>query len=200
MRRVSGGSAHRFLRSIADRMIRIELSTPLLFEYEDVSRRKRSTLGLGGGDIDAVLDKPCALADLHTDDLMGRPCLSDAGDDMVLKLAVAARAGSAALSAVPDHASGRAPTARRRVNAQGRPSATDLGGAEGPSGSRLRPRTGATPPARGRADRCFGSSLRCGPVPVVRVVVRPVSAGPPGDSLRRFCVTLLSTVKHRWTV
>jgi predicted nucleic acid-binding protein len=85
----SRGSAHRLLREIADRKVRIALSTPLLFEYEDALRRNQSTLGLGDGDIDAVL--LCALADLHTDYFLWRPCLPDAGDDMVLELAVAAQ-------------------------------------------------------------------------------------------------------------
>lgn len=87
----SRGSAYRLLRAIADRKVRIALSTPLLFEYEDVLRRNQSTLGLGDGDIDAVLDNLCALADLHTVYFLWRPCLPDAGDDMVLELAVAAQ-------------------------------------------------------------------------------------------------------------
>ena len=87
----SRGSAHRLLRAIADRKVRIALSTPLLFEYEDVLRCTQSTLGLGDGDIDAVLDNLCALADLHAVYFLWRPCLPDAGDDMVLELAVAAQ-------------------------------------------------------------------------------------------------------------
>lgn len=88
----AGGQSHRLLRAVAAARVRIVLSTPLLFEYEDVLRRDPEALGLSGRDIDAVLDNLCALADHQRIHFLWRPMLRDAKDDMVLELAVAAGA------------------------------------------------------------------------------------------------------------
>lgn len=85
------GKAHQLLRAIAGGRVRIVLSTPLVFEYEDVLRRNQTVLGLSEAEIDAVLDNLCALADFQEVYFLWRPCLPDAGDDMVLELAVAAQ-------------------------------------------------------------------------------------------------------------
>jgi putative PIN family toxin of toxin-antitoxin system len=87
----SDGQSHRLLRAILDGRVRIALSTPLLFEYEDVLKRNQAVLGLSDVEVDIVLDNLCALADLHTVYFLWRPCLPDAKDDMVLELAVAAQ-------------------------------------------------------------------------------------------------------------
>lgn len=87
----SSGQSHRLLRAILDGRVRIALSTPLLFEYEDVLKRNQAVLGLSDVEVDMVLDNLCALADLHTVYFLWRPCLPDAKDDMVLELAVAAQ-------------------------------------------------------------------------------------------------------------
>ena len=42
----ASGSSHRLLSAIADGKVRIALSTPLLFEYEDVLKRKQGVLDL----------------------------------------------------------------------------------------------------------------------------------------------------------
>lgn len=88
----SSGRSHQLLRAVAAARLRIVLSTPLLFEYEDVLRRHQATLALADAEIDAVLDNLCALADHQLVYFLWRPCLPDAKDDMVLELAVAARA------------------------------------------------------------------------------------------------------------
>lgn len=86
------GRSHRLLRAVADGRVRIVLSTPLLFEYEEVLRRDRAALGLGDAEIDALLDNLCALAEHRRIHFLWRPSLPDAKDDMVLELAVAAQA------------------------------------------------------------------------------------------------------------
>lgn len=87
----ANGKSHQLLRMLLDGRIRLALSTPLLFEYEDVLKRNQSVLNLLEAEIDIVLDQLCALADLHTIYFLWRPCLPDAKDDLVLELAVAAQ-------------------------------------------------------------------------------------------------------------
>lgn len=67
------------------------LSTPLLFEYEDVLKRNQAVLNLRDAEVNIVLENLCALADLQAVYFLWRPCLPDAKDDMVLELAVAAQ-------------------------------------------------------------------------------------------------------------
>ena len=87
----ASGKSHQLLKAIADGRVRIALSTPLLFEYEDLLRRSHEVLNLSDAEIDVVLDNLCALADFQAVYFLWRPCLPDAKDDMVLELAVAAQ-------------------------------------------------------------------------------------------------------------
>lgn len=87
----ANGKSHQLLRAIAEKRVRIALSTPLLFEYEDVLKRDQAVLGLGDAAVDLVLDNLSALADFQAIYFLWRPCLPDAKDDMVLELAVAAQ-------------------------------------------------------------------------------------------------------------
>jgi predicted nucleic acid-binding protein len=68
----------------------LQVSVPLVFEYEDVLRRQASELGLNAADVDDVLDFVCAAARHRRIFFLWRPALRDPGDDMVLELAVEA--------------------------------------------------------------------------------------------------------------
>ncbi|MDD1651238.1 MAG: putative toxin-antitoxin system toxin component, PIN family [Methylococcaceae bacterium] len=87
----ASGKAYQLLRAIEAGRVRVALSAPLLFEYEDVLKRNQATLSLNDVEVDAVLDNLCALAEFQAVYFLWRPCLPDASDDMVLELAVAAR-------------------------------------------------------------------------------------------------------------
>ncbi|MFA7243550.1 MAG: putative toxin-antitoxin system toxin component, PIN family [Sulfuricellaceae bacterium] len=87
----ASGKSHQLLKAISDGHVRIALSTPLLFEYEDVLKRNQVVLDLSDSEVDIVLDNLCALADFQAVYFLWRPCLPDANDDMVLELAVAAQ-------------------------------------------------------------------------------------------------------------
>lgn len=87
----ANGASHLLLRTILDGEIGLVLSTPLLFEYEDVLKRHQSALDLTDAEIDLVLDQLCAMADFQSVYFLWRPCLPDAQDDMVLELAVASQ-------------------------------------------------------------------------------------------------------------
>ena len=87
----ASGKSHQLLRAIADGRVRIALSTPLLFEYEEVLKRNQADLSLSDAQVEVVLDNLCALADFQAIYFLWRPRLPDANDDMVLELAVAAQ-------------------------------------------------------------------------------------------------------------
>lgn len=70
----------------------IHVSVPLVFEYEAVLRRHAAALGLGHDDVDDTLDYLCAVAAHHRIYFLWRPVLRDPRDDMVLEVAVEARA------------------------------------------------------------------------------------------------------------
>lgn len=87
----ASGKSYRLLNAISEGRVRIALSTPLLFEYEDVLKRDQAVLNLSDAEVDVVLDNLCRLADFQAIYFLWRPCLPDANDDMVLELAVAAQ-------------------------------------------------------------------------------------------------------------
>ncbi len=86
----SQGASHQVLRAIADKRVRMVLSTTLLFEYEDVLKRKQSELGISGRAINGLLNSLCLLSEHQKIWFLWRPCLSDPKDDHILELAVAA--------------------------------------------------------------------------------------------------------------
>ena len=59
----ASGKSHQLLKAISKGGVRIALSTPLLFEYEDVLKRNQAVLNLNDSEIEIVLDNLCALAD-----------------------------------------------------------------------------------------------------------------------------------------
>jgi predicted nucleic acid-binding protein len=84
------GASFALVSLVGTGRFEIALSVPLVFEYEDVLTRQA---GVPGRDLAAVanlLDYLCAVGKHQPIFFLWRPCLSDAGDDMVLELAVAA--------------------------------------------------------------------------------------------------------------
>ena len=69
----------------------INLSVPLVLEYEDVAKRLGLVPNLSERDVDDVLDYLCSVAHRHTIFFLWRPFLKDPKDDMVLELAVEAQ-------------------------------------------------------------------------------------------------------------
>jgi len=68
----------------------INLSVPLLLEYEDVAKRAGLVPGLSPSKIDDLLDYLCSVARRRRIFYLWRPFLRDPKDDMVLELAVEA--------------------------------------------------------------------------------------------------------------
>lgn len=81
------GASFRLISLISSGPFEINLSVPLVFQYEEVLRRQRNTLWFSQPDIAAFLDYLCAVANLHEIHFLWRPYLPDPQDDMVLDLA-----------------------------------------------------------------------------------------------------------------
>ena len=91
------GASHRLLRLVGDRRWRINLSVPLVFEYEQTLQRVCTGGILTDGDIDSVMHFSVihflwANANLRPIFFLWRFLLPDPKDDFVLELAVESRA------------------------------------------------------------------------------------------------------------
>ncbi|MDQ2687756.1 MAG: putative toxin-antitoxin system toxin component, PIN family [Armatimonadota bacterium] len=75
----------------ASRQFEINLSVPLVLEYEDVAMRPSLVTGFSTQDISDILDYLCLVANRHEIFFLWRPFLVDSKDDMVLELAVEAQ-------------------------------------------------------------------------------------------------------------
>jgi len=82
------GSSFKLLSLIDSSQFKINLSVPLLLEYEDVSKRETMELPLNNEDIDNILDYMCKIANKREIFYLWRPFLKDPKDDFVLELAV----------------------------------------------------------------------------------------------------------------
>lgn len=87
----ASGASYQILRLIEKGNIVPIISTTLLFEYEDVLKRKQSEIKLTDQEIDIVLDNICNLSEFQSIYFLWRPYLKDPKDDHVLELAVASQ-------------------------------------------------------------------------------------------------------------
>ena len=85
------GASFRLISLVGSGKFGINLSVPLVLEYEEVLTRQKQELGLESSDISDFLDYLCAVANLHEIYFLWRPHLRDPKDEMVLELAVKAR-------------------------------------------------------------------------------------------------------------
>jgi putative PIN family toxin of toxin-antitoxin system len=81
------GASYRLLSLVSADLFDVALSVPLALEYEAVAKRESS---LAAAAIDDILDRLCALAELHSIYFLWRPWLPDPKDDFILELAVQA--------------------------------------------------------------------------------------------------------------
>jgi putative PIN family toxin of toxin-antitoxin system len=68
----------------------INISVPLIVEYEEAAKRVAREVGLTYGDIDDILDYICSVGRRREIHFLWRPFLKDPQDDHVLELAVEA--------------------------------------------------------------------------------------------------------------
>lgn len=86
------GASYRLLRLVGDPRWQINLSVPLVFEYEQTLKRVCTGGALSDVDIDSVIHFLCASANLRFIFFLWRPLLPDPKDDFLLELAVESRA------------------------------------------------------------------------------------------------------------
>jgi putative PIN family toxin of toxin-antitoxin system len=84
------GASFRLLSLVDAGRFKINVSVPLIFEYEDVLSRPNLALGLSADDIRDVVDYLCTVGNRHEIFYLWRPFLKDPKDDLVLELAVSA--------------------------------------------------------------------------------------------------------------
>ena len=85
------GASAKLMSLIGAGRFEIHLSVALALEYEDVLLRQSNTLRLTQEDVTDLVDALCALSQHHKIYFRWRPQISDAGDESVLELAIAAR-------------------------------------------------------------------------------------------------------------
>ena len=84
------GASNRLLSLVGTQKFEIHDSVALILEYEDVLQRQRTELGLLQDDVADFIDSLCSMAHHHKIYFLWHPTLSDAGDELVLELAVTA--------------------------------------------------------------------------------------------------------------
>ena len=84
------GASFRLLSLLGQGDFQINVSVPLILEYEEAARRIAKDFGLTYSDIDALIDYLCRIANRHQIHFLWRPLLKDPHDDMVLELAAGA--------------------------------------------------------------------------------------------------------------
>jgi putative PIN family toxin of toxin-antitoxin system len=84
------GASHRLLRLIDRGKFEINVSVPLVLEYEAAAKGILHETALTARDIDDIIDYLCAIANRRDVYYLWRPFSRDPKDDMVLELAVAA--------------------------------------------------------------------------------------------------------------
>ena len=89
--RSNQGSAFQVLRLIGKEQFDLNISVPLILEYNDVLLRQSSHLGLLRSEIESLLDYYCSIGNKHKIYYLWRPVLQDPKDEMVLELAVKAQ-------------------------------------------------------------------------------------------------------------
>ena len=85
----ASGASYQILRLLDAGIIIPVISTALLFEYEDVLKRKQKELALSHKQVDIILDNICAFSKFQKIYFLWRPYLKDPKDDHILEVAVA---------------------------------------------------------------------------------------------------------------
>ena len=82
------GMSYKLLSIIDESKYKIQISVPLILEYEDVLKRNLKNLVLSESDIDDLIDYLCLIGSKRRIFYLWRPFLKDYKDDFILELAV----------------------------------------------------------------------------------------------------------------
>lgn len=84
------GASFRLMTLLGSDKFTLNISVPLILEYEDVAKRLGDESPLSARDIDNILDYICAVSVQRKIYYLWRPFLKDPNDDLILELAVSA--------------------------------------------------------------------------------------------------------------
>jgi putative PIN family toxin of toxin-antitoxin system len=87
------GASHKLLRLIDSGKFQVNISVPLVLEYEDAAKRIIDEIFLDLQDIDDIINYICRVANRRQIFYLWRPFLKDPKDDMILELAVSGQCG-----------------------------------------------------------------------------------------------------------
>ena len=82
------GASFKLVSLIDQGPFEINLSVPLVLQYEEILRRQRRSLHVTQDYVAYFLDYLCSVANLHEIYFLWRPYLPDPQDDMILELAI----------------------------------------------------------------------------------------------------------------
>lgn len=85
------GASHELLMNIGKNKFDVNISVPLVLEYESVAKRLIGKTKLKKKDIDDIVDYICTVAQQWKIFYLWRPYLKDPKDDLVLELAVTSK-------------------------------------------------------------------------------------------------------------
>jgi putative PIN family toxin of toxin-antitoxin system len=84
------GASYKLLMLIDSGKFEVNVSVPLVLEYEDAAKRLIEEIPLSERDIDDIIDYICKVSSHQKIYYLWRPFLNDPNDDLVLELGVAA--------------------------------------------------------------------------------------------------------------
>jgi putative PIN family toxin of toxin-antitoxin system len=84
------GASYQVFRLITGEYFDVNISVPLVLEYESVAKRYLAELPIDAQDVDMFIDYFCNIAYAHEVYYRWRPFLPDPNDEMILELAVTA--------------------------------------------------------------------------------------------------------------
>ncbi|MEQ9238999.1 MAG: putative toxin-antitoxin system toxin component, PIN family [Coleofasciculus sp. F4-SAH-05] len=90
--RSNRGASYKLLTLLNNQRWQLNVSTALIFEYEEVLKKERTQLGLSLDDINTVVSTICAIANCRTIFYLWRPAALDPDDDFLIDLAVECQA------------------------------------------------------------------------------------------------------------
>ncbi|MEA5512342.1 putative toxin-antitoxin system toxin component, PIN family [Crocosphaera sp. UHCC 0190] len=86
------GASYKLLRILNDKRWQINISTTLIFEYEQTLKRNSQKLGLTLQEINYVINEICSLANHRKIFYLWRPMATDPDDDFLIDLAIESQA------------------------------------------------------------------------------------------------------------
>ncbi|MBD2365304.1 putative toxin-antitoxin system toxin component, PIN family [Anabaena minutissima FACHB-250] len=86
------GASYKLLTILNDTRWQLNISTALIFEYEEILKREKNQLNLNDEDIDNVIEAICAISNQCNIFYLWRPVARDPDDDFVIDLAVECQA------------------------------------------------------------------------------------------------------------